>query len=208
MAVRYIFCINTGRSGSDYLAELLSKAENTISLHEPLPVMNGLPMRQFNNGNEIPMRALMPCKLKNIKKAAEHKRKIYCETNHIFIKGWGYLIPEFIPQDEIGIIVLRRDIEKTIHSLLRVRDVPGLTEYSNAWYLDPEAARNLSTLDPAATPYDRCNWYIKETFLRAEEYRNRFPKITYWDCDLEQLNNYEFVIRMFDHFALIPSPDL
>jgi len=208
MTIRYIFSINTGRAGSDYLTELLSKAENTVSFHEPMPVMMGQPMQQFNAGDESALRALMPLKLQEIQKSRSKGDKIYCETNHTFIKGWGYLIPENIAQEEIGVIILRRDIGKIIHSMLRVRDVPGLTNHANAWYPNPGAERNLSPLPPQAGPYKRCEWYIWEVFLRASDFQKRFPQITYWDCDLEQLNDYSFVERMFTQFGLIPTSEL
>jgi len=208
MTIRYIFSINTGRAGSDYLTELLSKAENTVSTHEPLPVMMGKPMQQFNAGDEDALRALMPLKLREIEKSRGKGELIYCETSHMFIKGWGYLIPEYLPQDEVGVIILRRDVGKTVHSMLRVRDVPGLTNHAKAWYLDPEGMRNLSQLPPQAGPYKRCEWYIWEVFLRANDFQKRFPHITYWDCDLEQLNDIGFVKRMFTHFGLTPTPEL
>ena len=111
--LQYIFSINAGRSGSDYLTELLSLADNTISIYEGFPLMNGAPMRQFNNGDPSALDALMPIKLKEIQKSRKHQKTIYSETNHSFIKGWGYLIPdEYIPQEDIGIVILRREPEK------------------------------------------------------------------------------------------------
>ena len=34
MPIRYLFCINPGRSGSDYLAGLLARARNAVGVHE------------------------------------------------------------------------------------------------------------------------------------------------------------------------------
>ena len=208
MPIRYIFSINTGRAGSGYLTKLLSKAQNTFSTREPLPVMMGEPMQKFNEGEESALRDLMPLKLSEIEKSRGRQGKTYCETNHLFIKGWGYLIPEHIPQEEIGVIILRRDLGKIIHSMLQSREIPGITHHANAWLLDPRASRNLSRLPAEADLYERCEWYIREIFLRTTEYQQRFPKITYWDCDLEQLKDYEFVLRMFGHFGLTPTSDL
>jgi hypothetical protein len=53
--------------------------------------------------------------------------------------------------------------------------------------------------------YDLCKWYVEEVSRRAEEYKRRFPKITYVECDLEQLNDYDFVVQMFEAFGLQPS---
>ncbi|MEM8675922.1 MAG: hypothetical protein AAGF83_18925 [Cyanobacteria bacterium P01_G01_bin.67] len=206
MSIKYIFCINSGRSGSDYLTELLSKAENTVSIHEGVPIMNGSPMRKYNNGDEGELQKLMPLKIREINKKSKNGSKIYCETNHSFIKGWGYLLPDaYISQSEIGVIILKRDIDKTAYSLIRVRDVPGISEWTRTWLLSPNSRRNLSQPDHDASPWDLCQWYVKETYLRGEEYKKMFPQIKYVECDLEQLNNYEFVKDMFATFGLIPT---
>ncbi|MEM9509622.1 MAG: hypothetical protein AAGA16_18395 [Cyanobacteria bacterium P01_E01_bin.35] len=206
MSIKYIFCINSGRSGSDYLTELLSKAENTVSIHEGVPIMNGSPMRKYNNGDEGELQKLMPLKIREINKKSKNGSKIYCETNHSFIKGWGYLLPDaYISQSEIGVIILKRDIDKTAYSLIRVRDVPGISEWTRTWLLSPNSRRNLSQPDHDASPWDLCQWYVKETYLRGEEYKKMFPRIKYVECDLEQLNNYEFIKDMFATFGLIPT---
>lgn len=207
MSVRYLFCINTGRSGSDYLTEVLAQAHNTVSLHEALPIMNGAPMQRFNEGDEAALRALMPLKLAEIRKKSRNGRKVYCETNHSFIKGWGYLIPEAIPQEEIGVIVLRRPAEQVIHSHLRVRNVPGTTRWSRTWVLTPGAARDRRPPD-RNDHYALCRWYVEEVEQRAQAYRDRFPDIDYLECDLEELNDRHFVGEMFDRFGLVPSPGL
>jgi len=209
MTIKYIFCINTGRCGSDYLTELLSKAENAVSIHEGVPIMNGSPMQKFNTGDDSELRELMPLKMREIRKKSKNGRKIYCETNHSFIKGWGYLIPNaYVPQEEIGIIILRRDVDKTAYSLLRVHDVPGASEWTRTWLLSPNSPRNLSQPGENANPYALCKWYVEETYLRAEEYKRMFPKIRYIECELEQLNNYDFVVEMFSLLGLVPTPTL
>ncbi len=209
MSVKYIFCINSGRCGSDYLTELLSKAKNTVSIHEGVPIMNGYPMQKFNDGDDSELRKLLPLKMRQIQNKSKNGRKIYCETNHSFIKGWGYLIPdEYIPQEEIGVIILRRDVDKTAYSLLRVHEPPGISEWSRTWYLVPNAQRNLSKPAENANFYELCQWYVEETYLRAEEYKQMFPRIKYVECDLEQLNEYNFVVEIFKYFDLVPTQEL
>ncbi|MEM6400411.1 MAG: hypothetical protein AAF757_09255, partial [Cyanobacteria bacterium P01_D01_bin.116] len=64
------------------MTELLSKAENTISIHEGFPIMNGSPMEKFNRGEENELKKLMPLKMREIEKKNKKGQKIYCETNH------------------------------------------------------------------------------------------------------------------------------
>ena len=168
--------------------------------------MNGSPMQKYNIGDDRELQQLMPLKMREINKKSKNGSKIYCETNHSFIKGWGYLLPDaYIPQEEIGVIILKRDIDKTAYSLIRVRDVPGISEWTRTWLLSPNFQRNLSQPKQNASPWDLCQWYVKETYLRGEEYKKMFPRIRYLECNLEQLNNYEFVQEMFATFGLIPT---
>ncbi|MCP4402533.1 MAG: hypothetical protein GY801_35160 [bacterium] len=85
--IKYLFSINPGKCGSDYLSGLLSGAENTVSFHEAFPFMNGYPMQAFNHGDERALRQLMPVKMKEIRKQSKNGRKIYCETNHASSEG-------------------------------------------------------------------------------------------------------------------------
>jgi hypothetical protein len=209
MSIKYVFSINSGRSGSDYLTELLLCATNSISKHEEFPIMNGDPMVLFNDGDDTELRNLMQLKIKEIKKSIGKTDKIYCETNHSYIKGWGYILPdEFIPQEEIAVIILRRNIKDIAYSLLRVHEIPGLTQHSRTWYLSVKSKRNLSTPKKDAEPLDICLWYINEIMLRAEKYKKEFPKITYIDCNLEELNNYDYVLKIFQRLGLVPTEKL
>lgn len=208
MTIRYLFCVTPGRSGSDYLAGLLAHARNAVSVHEGVPVMNGRPMRRFNDGDDRDLLALMPAKLRAIRRRARPGH-VYCETNHSFVKGWGYLLPDaFVPQDQIGVVVLRRDPEKVAYSLLRLHDVPGRTEWGRTWYLTPGAARDRTPAPDRPTPHDLCRWYVREIELRADDYRRRFPGVTYFDCDLDELNRPAGVRRLFAAFGLEPGPGL
>ena len=58
MTIRYLFRITTGRSGSDSLAGLPAHARNAVGVLEGVPVMNGRPMRRFNDGDDRGLRAL------------------------------------------------------------------------------------------------------------------------------------------------------
>ena len=66
MSINYIFSINSGRSGSDYLTEIFSKTTNAFSMHEGFPIMNGKPMQAFNQGEDTALHQLMPVKLQQI----------------------------------------------------------------------------------------------------------------------------------------------
>jgi len=64
------------------------------------------------------------------------REKIYAETNHTFIKGFGWIIPSYLPEKEIGIIMLKRDRKTIISSLKRIQCTP-LTIFGLKWLLNP-----------------------------------------------------------------------
>ena len=207
--VRYLFCINPGRSGSDYLTGLLRHAHDCVSVHEGLPIMNGLPMQRFNEGDERALGDLMPLKWKAIERQRGRRHRVYSETNHSFIKGWGWLVPDaYADQQEIGVVVLRRDPSKVALSLLRLHDVPGTSTFSRTWYLSPTASRNVTKAPESDDPYELCRWYAEEIYRRADDYRRRFPKVRYYDCEVEQLNDLPGVQGLFKTFGLKPKPTL
>jgi len=78
--------------------------------------MNGSPMQKFNAGDDSELREL-PLKMRESERRVRMVVKSIAETNHSFIKGWGYLIPDaYVPQEEIEVIILRRDVDKTAPS--------------------------------------------------------------------------------------------
>ena len=133
--IKYIFCINTGRSGSHYLSSILTKVQGIASLHEPEPGMNGKPMAKYLMGRTADLEALMDKKLQQINSALDGNT-CYIETNHTFIKGFGWLLPSKIAHDEIGVIILKRKKDEIVKSLYRINSTP-LTPNGYAYLMNP-----------------------------------------------------------------------
>lgn len=119
-AMTYIFCINPGRAGSGYLYKLFNCAISMSAHHEPNPICNQKPMIDFLKGDESPMRKLIGEKVESIKSLKAGKRH-YFESNHAFIKGFGWLIPSYLDKDEIGVIILERSPRKIAKSFRRIQ---------------------------------------------------------------------------------------
>ncbi|MBC6410251.1 MAG: hypothetical protein GDA42_07315 [Ekhidna sp.] len=133
--IKYIFSINTGRSGSNYLAEILKEVNDIKSFHEPHPIMNGKPMIECLQGNPLKMEQKIKEKINSINSHLGES-KCYFETNHTFIKGFGWLIPIHYPHNELGIILLKRDQKDIIKSLYRVKCRP-LSYIGYEWIMNP-----------------------------------------------------------------------
>ena len=122
-SVKAIFSINAGRSGSEYLAKILDGAKNCVSHHEKRPAGFGASLQAFNRGKMGPMSDVARIKASAIKQA-NAKGLIYIETNHCFVKGFGWPLMDAVAQEDIGIIILRRNPTKIAESMLRIRSVP------------------------------------------------------------------------------------
>lgn len=134
--IKYIFSINTGRSGSGYLSELFSHVEDTVSLHEQKPKMHSHAMRAYLKGKPEMLVNKMTDKIKAIQ-SAKGEHSLFVETNHSFIKGYGYLMPKYIPSDEIGVIHLTRDKDEIVRSFMRINTTP-IAAKGREWLMTPE----------------------------------------------------------------------
>jgi len=118
---KVIFSINTGRSGSKYIASLCSGFANVASFHEPKPALCGLEMKRYQLGDSHAFDGLLELKMKKIRESLQ-KKDIYFESNHYFIKGFGWELMKQLKNEgvEIGIVVLNRDSNKIINSFYKI----------------------------------------------------------------------------------------
>lgn len=138
---KYIFCVNPGRSGSHYLSKLFAHVENCQAFHEPDPIGNGEVIQQFLKGDDLSARQVAEQKADFIKKNAPADT-VYVETNHCFIKGFGWFLPDILSADKIGIIILTRNKAQVVNSTYRIGCRP-LHESGRRWLLTPDLGRTL-----------------------------------------------------------------
>src|SRR5271163_992947 len=107
--MRYIFCINAGRSGSNYLAELLATAQGVAAFHEAEPWMHGAPLHRLNVEPLSSSYAERRVKLDGIARLLAERpwAGVYAETNHMFIKTFFDVVIDELANVEV--IHLRRD---------------------------------------------------------------------------------------------------
>lgn len=188
--VKYIFSINAGRSGSHYLSKLFEHVSGCRAFHEPKPTGNGRAMRYYHLGNEEPMRRLTQNKVNKIRNIC-HDGDVYVETNHCFIKGFGWFIPEYLPEDSIGVIFLTREKDRIVQSLLRVGCSP-LLRRGRKWILTPNVAEPFLT-PPKRIISTRLTYHSFRVFRTLFHIQGKVcnvfglasPRIPYW------IHNYE-----------------
>ena len=230
MNIKYIFCISTGRCGTDYLKSLLSQLDNCNAFHEQKPLLHHKVMRTYRNGDTTLMQQLFPKKLARITKDPS---KLYVDTSHIFIKSFGWELPSAIPEEEIGVIVLKRNKQDVINSTHRVHSGPFtylgrkwiLVPYKNAlckpplhryvyriyrnalklyWMLLGETESTVKTYPAFFEKLSKklIDWYYDETYALGDRFKKTFPNVTYVDVALEEINSLEGVARMVKAFGL------
>lgn len=236
----YIFSINTGRSGSNYLGNIFNHVSGCRTFHEPNPIGNGQVMYRYAQGDLESMRKFSQEKVEVIKEL-KGDYQVYVETNHCFIKGFGWFIPQYLPEERIGVIILKRDKSKIAESLLRIGCSP-LNKLGRDWISTPDMKDPLVTppkilISPRATyqcarftksfllrgirffirdilrkefqypqwlinyELECLKWYVEETNAKAETFRQQYPKIKYYETNIEDLNPLESAQQMLAHFG-------
>lgn len=226
--IKYIFCISTGRCGTDYLSKLLATLNGCSAYHEHKPRLHKKEMREYLKGNKKPIQGLMPGKLEKI---LSIDSALYADTSHIFIKSFGWEIPKHIPQDQIGVIILKREIDKVAESTHRVQSGP-FNDLGRDWIIYPNG-NNLLVPPISAGRYELyrkmlkvlwkmntnaeykkyptffkkqslklIKWYYKETYALGEKFQEEFPDISCVEVQLNELNTLEGFQKIVEAFQL------
>lgn len=224
-----VFVVSPGRSGTDYLASLFSVIPQCAAFHEPEPVCNARAMQNYLAGDDAHMRQLTELKRDQIRAACD-AGKVYVETNHCFIKGFGWLLPDMLPDLNFGIITLRRPTRNIADSYLRLNIRP-LSKDGQMWLMTPKLAmrpgvrcpggsmsRSLfRTLEITSRTMQRLGvqphwqdgldhrylrWGTLETRAWAKAYRERYPHFAYHSTTLSRINTPAGVRTMLQALGL------
>lgn len=195
---QFVFTLTTGRSGTQYLAELLRQnLPDAECYHEicgwdrfgvDTPDLSHMTL--FNSqGNVESVQAFWRAKLARI---AATSRACYVETSHLLMKAG--LVENLAPLAAVGtvrLIALERDPFATIASFRNRFDFWD-TASRWLWYLDPDYPRNLV---PSRELFAQginglCLWYILEIRARAARYERilaNAPRLRVHRFGLEEL---------------------
>ncbi|NEP78368.1 MAG: hypothetical protein F6K17_01890 [Okeania sp. SIO3C4] len=205
---RLIFCINSGRSGSNYLSELLGTAEEIISYHEPSPSMTGdyLSMiNKFDYATSFSKRKFKSSAIKDILLGIPDG-KIYCETNHMFIKTFFDVVAQDFPKIEV--IILRRYLPKVLKSFIELGYFSDKNQAWKFWMSSPNAATAAIPcidVDLNLDQWDLSIAYLIDIEARAKRFQQEYPGISTYEVRLEELNNFARVESLFDRLKITPT---
>jgi hypothetical protein len=147
-------------------------------------------MRQFLCGDPSAIKRLLPTKVAAIK-ASLAEASLYFESNHCFIKGFGWFIPDYLPLEEIGVIVLKRDRAEVVESYWNNRTTL-FTDLGKKWLIPIERPSPCVVLPDSVNRCLKASWFwrlIAFLFRNKKIYRQlriRPPKVPQWLARIER----------------------
>lgn len=230
MPAKYVFCVSPGRSGSNYLSKIFDHAKGWNGLHEPNPVMNCHYMSDYLQGKKDTLRKKMPEKFDQIFK--DQGEKGYFESNHCFIKGFGWEVFSKLKQSDVLVISLKRDRRKVVESYMRIGSDPFWNDGLN-WFITPLA--ESYSKPPIGRTYYKFRrhlsrpyywlvekgifkkkvwilnrrlakkllyWYYDESYLRLEAFKKAFPECLILEARTEDFNSMESIKKVLSRGGL------
>ena len=205
---RLVFSINSGRSGSKYLSQLLSTGRHVKSFHEAQPKMSGEFIEMINSKPFELSRERRRVKAEAIAEIlrAGRRKEIYAETNHTFIKTFFDVVLEDFRN--VDVIILRRELALVLKSFIELGYFSSLNPVASNWMSSPNAATAaLPAIGPDATldQFDLCIAYLLDIEARVERFKLDYPMVRTHDVRLEQLNEITYVAELFHRLGITPT---
>lgn len=208
---RLIFCINPGRSGSEYLKRLLGSALDVTAFHEPEPTMSGPfvnmvmahPQKQTIEQRRIKAHAIQ--RILNRLPPGQ----VYAETSHMFIKTFYDVILDAFPSKSITVIILRRDPTRVLKSFVSMGYFSDKNQAWPSWmHRVPSANSFFKPIDGYETmdSYDRSISYLLDIEARAQRFQEQFPSCKVVEVCLEDLQTVKEVANFFESLGIMPTP--
>ena len=202
---RYFFCINPGRSGSQYLATLLGTDPQVAAFHEAPPQMNGETLRLAEREpyhatyNAPPLqgggRARLP--------RAAAGPGVYAETNHMFIKTFfDVVMTEFDPAEGecVSIVILRRKLAAVVRSFAELGMFTARNTVWPDWMSSPYAhTRAIEPAAPASTldALELTVAYLVDIEARAQRFLQAYPRADVFETRIEAFAQPGEIERLF-----------
>jgi hypothetical protein len=198
----YIFSVNPGRSGSEYLSALLSTVGGTVAFHEAKPKMH---KDVLDSATKEGLNRTRPQRLDKITEIrrllSESGASTYVETNHMFAKTFFDIALEELPPEPVAVVILRRPWAKVMRSFL---SLGYFSDHNPVWIDWMRVPQMEGPAQDSIHPEDQMGAvaeYLLKIEQRAQEIQDWYPDIRYVDCSLEALQSHEGVTDLFDRLG-------
>ena len=199
----YIFSVNPGRSGSEYLSTLFASVGGTLAFHEAEPTMSGPILESAMKEGLQRTRPARLVKIAEVRRLlAESGASTYVETNHMFAKTFFDVALEELPAPAVAVVILRRPWANVMRSFL---SLGYFTDRRPVWIDWMRVPRREGAAEDVLHPEDPMRAaaeYLLKMERRSRDIQDWYPEITYVDCSLETLQSFEGVKALFDRLGL------
>jgi hypothetical protein len=204
-AETHVFCINTGRAGSEYLSRLLAGPMPVQSFHEPEPTMSGPFLRMVESQ---PLTDTFTARLVKVEAidsfCATTGCRLYCESNHMFIKTFFDVVCARLR--DVRVVHLRRPLSQTLRSFVELAYFTSRNPAWPHWMACPFAKTaamgyphwDLDSIDMAIA-------YLIDIEARADRFKAAYPQVPVFETTLALLNLPPVVEDLLD-FIDYPLP--
>ncbi|MDW3220453.1 MAG: hypothetical protein R8F63_17730 [Acidimicrobiales bacterium] len=211
-AQRLIFSANAGRSGSEYLAELLGSSPTADGGHEREPTMTGPWWRRTLY--EDPRLSYADRRVKTDIIRGELDTMLpgraYVDTSHMFVKTFADVVFDDFPHDLISVVVLRRDPLEVARSYFEldfcgIRSRPWID-----WFGVPTAPFAAFRAEPEeiTDQFDLIFSALVDFEMRTAALRAVTPAVRWVDAKLDEITTVDGAGELFDALGLRPPADL
>jgi hypothetical protein len=204
-----VFCANSGRAGSRYLAALIDSSNEAVACHEPEPKMIDAFLTLVNRHDyafSYAQRNVKCAAIEAALAALSPPKTVYGETSHMFIKTYYDVVLDAFPRAKV--IVLRRPLAETLRSFVEL----GYFSPANAnwpkWMSSPNATTAaLPAVAPDASldQVDLCIAYLLDIEARVQRMRSQYPDVATMHIALDDLNSPPKVDRVFAWLGITRS---
>jgi hypothetical protein len=204
---QYVFCINTGRAGSEYLSNVLATAKSVWADHEPEPQMIGKYLDMITENDYQSSYKNRSFKVDEVKKIIRKSFKTnYIETNHMFIKTFFDIVVNEL--DNVKVVFLKRNIVDTLYSFYQLGYFSDRNEAWKDWMVSPYAKTAAIPCFLEGEEKDDIGLslaYLIDIYERGHRFMEQYPQIPVFQIELQDLNNVEKVKELFVNLNLTPT---
>lgn len=198
-----ILTVTTGRSGTQYLAYLLSLYNDLRSEHESLPAFHDY-YRDIQNGRGSYKDFWIKEKLPYINRLKESH---YSDVSHVACKGF------IEPLLDLGVkpklIFLKRNNRDVAKSLLELGTIPSRTELGLKYLSCPTDINSLKINQKIdkLSDYQLCYWYTLDIDYRMTMFKKVSTEfsLVYMEIDFSDLINDPHILSRMKHSLNLPN---
>lgn len=210
---RSIFCAASGRSGTHYLANLLSAGEYVHAVHEAAPFMTGHHLRSVMERplHETYSERRVKADAIRATLSTMPSHMVYAETNHMFIKTFQDVVVNEFDQRWLSVVVLRRSLDLVLKSLLNLGYFTAGNDDWRQWmhlahgeFVLAKAPGAFEELDDV----DRAIGYLFDIEARQQKFVESHPDLNVVEVGLDEIRPLDGARDLLTRLRVKPTARL